>query len=245
MPAKLGLQQNVPLQLESGVPASPRKKMVIFDKKLGIWKQYSDKFLGFSSYWYNTNDMFHDNTTRADNTVSVGVANSGQGYIPKIGTWGINGNAIKSITGTTGDTLLIRYDTTNYMIQADMTGSFGVSTYSIFRLFTHYIDANNNIFIQLYSNGLGLFKTVAANFILLGSYSVPSVDGTYYSIGARVTGNSITVSVNTGQYIAYSMTAAEQTQFIDSNNVGFFFVSAGSPTVNAKVKNIYIAKHLS
>lgn len=113
-----------------------------------------------------------DTFTRANNTTSMGITNTGQAWRDESGDWGIISNTAYVATPTGDDGATVQSGTNNVEVSAiiaNVDGAFGVTARAI--------DANNYIVWYYESGSLAFWTRVGGSWSLLDSVAATVVNG--------------------------------------------------------------------
>lgn len=187
------------LPVVSNLPDSPSDgQTVILNYSTG---KFIATYISAVSHWFTTklqvyypNAAVYDTFDRADNSSTLGNADTGQAWTNISGIFGISNNKAILITngGSNNDIASIDSSLASKKITCDITFVTGSNPNILIR----YSSASNFIQIGIGSSSFDLYKNVNGSYTKLGTYSYTPVDGTTYHFIITDNGSSISIQID-------------------------------------------------
>jgi hypothetical protein len=128
--------------------------------------------------------IVQDSFNRANNTTSLGVADTGQTWETS-GNWGIESNKAYQNTNANSQYAVIQSNYSDCIVSADITwnnnGGFAA----------RFVDSSNYFLYRITINKLQLYRILGGGTTLLSEYAFASVSGQVYNLKIKFEGSSI------------------------------------------------------
>lgn len=134
-----------------------------------------------------------DSFNRADNTSSLGTADSGQTWTAQLGTWGISSNQAY-VSAANGQNSAVLDASSATGTAAVAIGAGTTATTWDMGVVGRATDVNNYYLAQFSQSGVILYKQVSGGFTSIGTASVTIAVGDTVSL--TCSGSTITILVN-------------------------------------------------
>lgn len=184
--------------------------------------------------------VLSDNFDRADDATTVGIADTGQVWTSAIGTFGISGGRLYSVTDASGDIVLTDPGLTNFTLRCitncqTVTGS----TQRILNILFHVLDNTNFLMVRISNGTIDLWKNVAGTLSRIAFTGLSNVDNVDESFSIVCSGNNVLVYARGTLFLNYTLVAGE-TVFAGYTKAGFRLGKVGTPTGTARADNLVV-----
>ena len=176
--------------------------------------------------------IVRDSFDRADSAITLGSADTGQAWTKLAGTWGISSNKAYLVSNTGQAVAVIDSGYANLNYTVDITTSPTASRVDCGLVF-RATDNSNFLLLAIEksatANTIKLWKNDAASFgVLAQDLAAGLAENTLYTTNVVLSGNNISIYLNSVLCLSYVLTGDEITKFGTQTKIGIRVNYGGS-----------------
>jgi hypothetical protein len=165
------------------------------------------------------------------------------GWNALIGSWGVSGGRVYSISDNSMDLVAKETGASNYLITCTTNGHIAeLNNQRFLNIIFRLNDSTNYLMTRITGGNLHLYKCLNGTLYLLTQTTASNENGRDYVFNVRCKDNDIRVYVDGVQQLQYTLSGGD-TVFAGYTKVGLRLTKSGTPTFPANADN-YRVDHL-